>query len=305
MDTRAVWQAHYAFWAGLVYWLAVYGPGSIQWILCAVDRSGYCWGYTYQFRLGLLLASWDLVLLIYADQFRVSTLTRAVSNQVFPATYVAVGLIYFYCLLGVRKQRRVQIIILVSLFTIDRLSVLSLVVLGDYLGIVLVREIPATLLITYFLLGATVKESIRSQPPPTESEDALTTPRVHSKRPLAVSLIAVYAAISVAPNISIGYWAMLTVSGGLGFILGYGVFVFALLSMALTYGMWTLQRWAHGLGISFAAVGILGNVFLLLGGQSVRVWTYAVLTIMILGLIIWYLLKREAKVLFGKMSTAA
>jgi hypothetical protein len=299
MEARAVRQA---FWAGLVYWFAVYGPAIFQWILCTGHRSGDCWGFTYQFRLGLL-ASWDQVFLIYVDKLRLWTFKGPLTIQVLAPTYLAVGLIYFYCLLGLRRQRRVPTIIMLSLFTIDRLSVFSLLAFKDYLGIVLVREILATLLITYFLLGATVKKSIRPQSPSTDSEDATTT-RERPKRPFGVTLIAIFTAISVVPNMSFAYFPH-------NLFLGYVAFVFAILYIVLTYGMWTLRRWAHTLGIAFAVVEIvvitLKTVFFLFLDESAGTWIVVVLSIVIFGLtivtfglIIFYLLKRETRILFGK-----
>ncbi|MCS7145881.1 MAG: hypothetical protein RMJ28_05020 [Nitrososphaerota archaeon] len=80
----------------------------------------------------------------------------------------------------------------------------------------------------------------------------------------------------------------------LGGIVGGLLLVLALVSFLLAYGFWTGKGWAWILGIIFSIIGIVVGVVTIFGDLS------GIVSIVINGLILFYLFRPNVKAWFGK-----
>jgi uncharacterized membrane protein (DUF2068 family) len=74
--------------------------------------------------------------------------------------------------------------------------------------------------------------------------------------------------------------------------------VSALLYLAFGFGAWTLKPWAWMLGIIGAGISIASNLLSLISGNASIVG--AVISLIIPGVILWYLFRPDIKAAFGR-----
>ncbi len=128
------------------------------------------------------------------------------------------------------------------------------------------------------------------------------------QRPTGVTILAILAVIGGF----LGLCGSLTLFGvgGLGVMAGEvssgamaGIFgaiglVSALLYLAFGFGAWTLKPWAWMLGIIGAGISIASNLLSLISGNASIVG--AVISLIIPGVILWYLFRPDIKAAFGR-----
>jgi hypothetical protein len=137
-------------------------------------------------------------------------------------------------------------------------------------------------------------------------------------RPAGVTLIAVYhylaaAFIAVlACGLFVGGKIISMLGGANGFVLpkagyligvvgGSAFLVFAVIHAVAGYGVWSLKEWGRRLAIVLAVVSLLLAIpGLMLSALTMHAFFggYRILRIIISGLILWYLVQSETKVLF-------
>jgi hypothetical protein len=118
---------------------------------------------------------------------------------------------------------------------------------------------------------------------------------------MGITILAVLSAIGGVFGVIEGFAVMAiagTIFGGAGFILGLALIAWAALSIALAWGFWTLQPWAWPLGVVLEVAGIVLGVLQYLGNASSI--TSLAITIVISGVILYYLFQPPIKALFGR-----
>lgn len=118
-------------------------------------------------------------------------------------------------------------------------------------------------------------------------------------RPTGITILAILAGIGGVLGLFSGFvitFAGAIVFGGLGAILGLAFLAYAALLIAFAYGAWTLKPWAWPLGVAGAAFGIILAVLQILGGDI----SGQILSIVVDGVILYYLNQPGIKALFGR-----
>ena len=126
------------------------------------------------------------------------------------------------------------------------------------------------------------------------------------QRPTGVTVMAILAAIGgvfglLASLVLLGIGASGAVTGGLGglaFLAGLFVLAYAVLSLILAYGFWTLKPWAWPLGIGVQVLGIVQAVLQFMNDSTSVV--SLVISLAIAGAILWYLYQPHVKAAFGR-----
>jgi hypothetical protein len=125
------------------------------------------------------------------------------------------------------------------------------------------------------------------------------------QRPTGVTIIAVLSAIGgvlglLAALALLGFGAVSGASGlgGLAFVAGLIILVYAVLSLAVAYGFWTLKPWAWPLGVGVQVLGIVQAVLNYMNNSSNIVGL--VISLAIAGVILWYLFQSHVKAAFGR-----
>ncbi len=125
------------------------------------------------------------------------------------------------------------------------------------------------------------------------------------QRPTGITILAILAAIAgvfglLAAVALLGLGAVGGAAGLGGFVFVAGLFAlaYAVLSLALAYGFWTLKSWAWPLGIGVQVLGIVQGVLQFLNDSSQLVGT--VISLAIAALILWYLFQPNVKAAFGR-----
>ena len=129
------------------------------------------------------------------------------------------------------------------------------------------------------------------------------------QRPTGVTILAILAAIGGVLGL-LGGLALVGfggLAGGLvgaaigGFVVisGLIILVLAVLELVLAYGFWTLQPWAWQLGVILSAVNILIQILGVLRIVFYSDLSSALLSIIISGVIIYYLNQAEIRRVFN------
>ncbi len=129
------------------------------------------------------------------------------------------------------------------------------------------------------------------------------------QRPKGVTILAILAAIGGVLGL-LGGLALVGfggLAGGLvgaaigGFVVisGLIILVLAVLELVLAYGFWTLQPWAWQLGVILSAVNILIQILGVLRIVFYSDLSSALLSIIISGVIIYYLNQAEIRRVFN------
>lgn len=125
------------------------------------------------------------------------------------------------------------------------------------------------------------------------------------ERPTGVTIIAVLSAIGgvlglLAALALFGFGAVSGASGlgGLAMIGGLIILVYAVLSLAVAYGFWTLKPWGWPLGVGVQSLGIVSAVLQFMNNSANVVGL--VISLAIAGVILWYLFQAHVKAAFGR-----
>lgn len=134
------------------------------------------------------------------------------------------------------------------------------------------------------------------------------------KKPLGVTLIALYSALAALMLVPVGCTATLIGQapglGGFTAILGYLGTLFGLLSCAVVYGLWTFQEWgrslAYWLYLASVPLGVIA-IFPPLAGPTATAGNtvFQLVTIAIDLFIIVYLATPQVKELFAGSDSSA
>ena len=135
-------------------------------------------------------------------------------------------------------------------------------------------------------------------PPPDSSPPPADTPRPPAgtaERPLGITIMAVLSAIG-------GIFGLLAALvffglGGIAVVGGLIILAYALLSLGVAYGFWTLQPWAWPLGVGVQALGIVQAVLQFLDSTN---FFSLLISLAIAGVILWYLFQPHVKAAFGR-----
>lgn len=87
-------------------------------------------------------------------------------------------------------------------------------------------------------------------------------------------------------------------SGATGVLFGVIGLISSVLYLAFGFGAWSLRPWAWMLGIVGAGFSVLSNVLSLLTGNATIL--SVLLSLVISGVILWYLFRPEIKAAFGR-----
>jgi hypothetical protein len=127
-----------------------------------------------------------------------------------------------------------------------------------------------------------------------------------SSRPTGITILAVLAAIGGVLGILGGLTVSVlggfvaSVTGGLGgliTIIGLVALAVGIAELAVAYGFWTIKPWAWMLGIGISVANIVIAVLYVLAGYSI---TNEVISVVVAGVIIYYLWQPSIKAVFGQ-----
>jgi uncharacterized membrane protein len=125
------------------------------------------------------------------------------------------------------------------------------------------------------------------------------------KRPTGVTIIAVLAAIggvfgllAALVLLAGGTVGGATGLGGFLFVAGLLVLAYAVLSLVIAYGFWTLQPWAWPLGIGVQVLGIVQALLQFMNDPNTLF--NMVVSIAIAAVIIWYLYQPHVRAAFRR-----
>jgi hypothetical protein len=139
-----------------------------------------------------------------------------------------------------------------------------------------------------------------TEPPPTDPVSPNVPPPTAptaAERPLGVTIIAILAALGGV----LGLLAALTLLSVIGLVGGLGTFFFllalvvAIVSLVFAYGAWTLQPWAWTMGIVLQGLAVVNALYAIADGD-----TSGIVSLVIAGVILWYLFQPEVKAAFGR-----
>jgi hypothetical protein len=120
-----------------------------------------------------------------------------------------------------------------------------------------------------------------------------------SERPLGVTILGILWIISAF------IWFVAAILGGavlvgvglgaIGAIFGFILFCIAIVDLLLGVGCFKGWGWVWIVGVLFMVINILFGLMSLLSS-----WIYGVISIIIAGIILWYLFQPQVKAYFGK-----
>ncbi len=127
------------------------------------------------------------------------------------------------------------------------------------------------------------------------------------RRPTGVYLLAVLAIMDGVFDLVAAFTALTAASvvdtramlgGGMLTLLGLVLLVIAFLLFCLGYGLWMVRPWAWSLGIGLEVLNIGLGVVRLVGGREI--YPGVLLTFLLAGTILYYLVQRPVRTLFGR-----
>ena len=110
-------------------------------------------------------------------------------------------------------------------------------------------------------------------------------------RPLGVTIIAILTAIG----------GIVFLASGAVLIVGIGIILLALgiAYFVMAYGLWTGKRWAWTITLILSVIGIIVAIASIVAGN-----VGAIISIIIHGVVIYYLYRPNVKAFFGKQSSS-
>ena len=140
--------------------------------------------------------------------------------------------------------------------------------------------------------------------PPASNSNIWTPPAsgapAAAARPTGITILAILAGIGGVLGLLGGFALFLggtVLFGAAGALFGLAALALAALSLAFSWGAWTLQPWAWPLGVVLAAGSIIYALVLILGGSSI---ISQAITIILYGAVLYYLNQPGIKSLFGR-----
>ncbi len=140
--------------------------------------------------------------------------------------------------------------------------------------------------------------------PPASNSNIWTPPAsgapAAAARPTGITILAILAGIGGVLGLLGGFALFLggtVLFGAAGALFGLAALALAALSLAFSWGAWTLQPWAWPLGVVLAAGSIIYALVLILGGASI---VSEAITIVLYGAVLYYLNQPGIKSLFGR-----
>jgi hypothetical protein len=120
------------------------------------------------------------------------------------------------------------------------------------------------------------------------------------ERPLGVTILAILAAIGGVLGLlgSLAFLGILGSGGALFMVAGLALLVISVLYLAFAYGAWTLQPWGWALGVGLAVASIVLTLLQLT--QNMTTIGSALISIVISGVILYYLFQPDVKAAFGR-----
>jgi len=128
------------------------------------------------------------------------------------------------------------------------------------------------------------------------------------QRPTGITVLAILAVIGGLLGLcgsvtlfglgGLGAMAGEVSSGIMASLFGAVGVVSAVLYLAFGFGAWTLKPWAWLLGIIGAGLAIVTNLLSLITGNATFV--AALISLIVPGIILWYLFRPEIKAVFGR-----
>ncbi|MDF3032829.1 MAG: hypothetical protein K0R91_663 [Nitrososphaeraceae archaeon] len=116
-------------------------------------------------------------------------------------------------------------------------------------------------------------------------------------RPLGVTIIAILTAIGGIVFLVSGISGI--VAGGVSVGIGIIFLILGIAYLVITYGLWKGKRWAWTVTLILSVIGII------LAIASIAVGNVgAIVSIIIHGVVIYYLYRPNVKAFFGKQSSA-
>ena len=111
-------------------------------------------------------------------------------------------------------------------------------------------------------------------------------------RPFGVTLIAILTAIG---------GIVFLASGAILLVVGIGIILLALgiAYFVMAYGLWTGKRWAWTITLILSVIGIIVAIASIVAGN-----VGAIISIIIHGVVIYYLYRPNVKAFFGKQSSS-
>ena len=111
-------------------------------------------------------------------------------------------------------------------------------------------------------------------------------------RPLGVTIIAILTAIG---------GIVFLASGAVLLIVGIGIILLALgiAYFVMAYGLWTGKRWAWSITLILSVIGIIVAIASIVAGN-----VGSIISIIINGVVIYYLYRPNVKAFFGKQSSS-
>jgi uncharacterized membrane protein HdeD (DUF308 family) len=111
-------------------------------------------------------------------------------------------------------------------------------------------------------------------------------------RPLGVTIISILTAIG---------GIVFLASGAVLLVVGIGIILLALgiAYFVMAYGLWTGKRWAWTVTLILSVIGIIVAIASIVAGN-----VGAIISIIIHGVVIYYLYKPNVKAFFGKQSSS-
>jgi hypothetical protein len=113
-------------------------------------------------------------------------------------------------------------------------------------------------------------------------------------RPLGVTILAVLAIIGGLLGL-FGAFTVIALGGATWLLVGLVSLVQSLAALAFGFGAWTLRPWAWSLGIIVYGVNVILDVVYLIGGNP-----SSIVSLIIAGIILYYLFTPGVKAAFGK-----
>ena len=136
-------------------------------------------------------------------------------------------------------------------------------------------------------------------------------PTVTKKRPTGVTIIAILNILGGIGGLIAGFGMMVLIGESQYYLFEEGATLFSILCMlsiiigfvdlVIGYGLWTLKRWARMAAIIMAIIGIVCNIggAILMMSLGTADTDSGILSVIISGIIIWYLSKPAMKEVFG------
>ena len=133
-----------------------------------------------------------------------------------------------------------------------------------------------------------------------EATTFMTAPA--ATRPTGITILSILAGLGGVFGLFAGFVVLglgSAIFGGMGALLGLAILAYAALSLALAWAFWTLKPWGWPLGVVVAIAGIILAIVQLIGVSNTSIIS-TIISVVIDGVILYYLNQPSIKALFGR-----